>query len=145
VRRVDAGALWPCHARPCDVLNWGDPPPEPFGGQNGSISGTVRNLGCTGNPSWNVSGSIDTMGNFTLGASGPGCYSSVFSYSGSLSGVGCESGSGEWQNEGMIRATGLPESRFSTSCFSGAYPVDIGDRAIAGPLKGALSTCRRPA
>ena len=47
--------------------------------------------------------------------------------------------------EGMIRATGLPESRFSTSCFSGAYPVDIGDRAIAGPLKGALSTCRRPA
>jgi amidophosphoribosyltransferase len=47
--------------------------------------------------------------------------------------------------EGMIRATGLPESRFSTSCFSGAYPVDIGDRAVAGPLKGALSTRRRPA
>ena len=28
--------------------------------------------------------------------------------------------------DGMIRATGLPESRFSTSCFSGIYPVDIG-------------------
>lgn len=29
--------------------------------------------------------------------------------------------------DGMIRATGLPESRFSTSCFSGVYPVEIGD------------------
>jgi amidophosphoribosyltransferase len=27
--------------------------------------------------------------------------------------------------DGMIRATGLPESRFSTSCFSGIYPVAI--------------------
>jgi amidophosphoribosyltransferase len=32
--------------------------------------------------------------------------------------------------EGMIGATGLPESRFSTSCFSGAYPVDIGENTI---------------
>lgn len=29
--------------------------------------------------------------------------------------------------DGMIRATGLPEDRFSTSCFSGVYPVEIGD------------------
>ncbi|MGH9325535.1 MAG: hypothetical protein ACRD2B_02420 [Terriglobia bacterium] len=27
--------------------------------------------------------------------------------------------------EGMIEATGLPESMFSTSCFSGVYPVSI--------------------
>ncbi len=32
--------------------------------------------------------------------------------------------------EGMMHATGLPESRFSTSCFSGVYPVDIGPNAI---------------
>lgn len=31
--------------------------------------------------------------------------------------------------EGMIRATGLPESQFSTSCFSGIYPVSLGERA----------------
>lgn len=30
--------------------------------------------------------------------------------------------------EGMIRATGLPESVFSTSCFTGEYPIDIGKR-----------------
>jgi len=29
---------------------------------------------------------------------------------------------------GMIRATGLPESVFSTSCFSGEYPIDIRER-----------------
>jgi len=28
--------------------------------------------------------------------------------------------------EGMIRATGLPESMFSTACFTGEYPLDIG-------------------
>lgn len=30
---------------------------------------------------------------------------------------------------GMIRATGLPESMFSTSCFSGVYPIKIGAHA----------------
>lgn len=28
--------------------------------------------------------------------------------------------------DGMIRATGLPVSRFSTSCFNGVYPISIG-------------------
>jgi len=31
--------------------------------------------------------------------------------------------------EGMIRATGLPADQFSTSCFTGVYPIDIRDRA----------------
>ncbi|OGG53342.1 hypothetical protein A3C20_04725 [Candidatus Kaiserbacteria bacterium RIFCSPHIGHO2_02_FULL_55_25] len=31
--------------------------------------------------------------------------------------------------EGMIRATGLPESQFCTSCFTGVYPIDIKERA----------------
>jgi amidophosphoribosyltransferase len=31
--------------------------------------------------------------------------------------------------EGMIRATGRPESDFSTSCFTGVYPIDIRERA----------------
>ncbi|MGH7246150.1 MAG: amidophosphoribosyltransferase [Candidatus Levyibacteriota bacterium] len=31
--------------------------------------------------------------------------------------------------EGMIRATGLTEDNFCTSCFSGKYPIDIGERA----------------
>ncbi len=30
--------------------------------------------------------------------------------------------------EGMIDATGLPEDTFSTSCFTGIYPIDIGER-----------------
>lgn len=30
--------------------------------------------------------------------------------------------------EGMIRATGLPEEKFCTSCFTGIYPIDIGER-----------------
>lgn len=30
--------------------------------------------------------------------------------------------------DGMIRATGLPESMFSASCFTGLYPVSIGKR-----------------
>ena len=30
--------------------------------------------------------------------------------------------------EGMIEATGIPESSFCTSCFSGKYPIDIGER-----------------
>lgn len=29
--------------------------------------------------------------------------------------------------EGMLRATGLPESTFCTSCFTGIYPIDIGE------------------
>lgn len=31
--------------------------------------------------------------------------------------------------EGMIQATGLPEGTFSTSCFTGIYPIDIRERA----------------
>ncbi len=31
--------------------------------------------------------------------------------------------------EGMIEATGRPESDFSTSCFTGVYPIDIKERA----------------
>lgn len=31
--------------------------------------------------------------------------------------------------EGMIKATGLPEEQFCTSCFTGEYPIDIKDRA----------------
>ncbi|MDO8618823.1 MAG: amidophosphoribosyltransferase [Candidatus Daviesbacteria bacterium] len=31
--------------------------------------------------------------------------------------------------EGMIKATGLPEEYFCTSCFTGIYPVDIAERA----------------
>jgi amidophosphoribosyltransferase len=30
--------------------------------------------------------------------------------------------------EGMIKATGLPENVFCTSCFTGIYPIDIGDK-----------------
>ena len=31
--------------------------------------------------------------------------------------------------EGMIRATGIPEDQFCTSCFTGMYPIDIKERA----------------
>ena len=31
--------------------------------------------------------------------------------------------------EGMIAATGRPESDFSTSCFTGVYPIAIKERA----------------
>ncbi len=31
--------------------------------------------------------------------------------------------------EGMIRATGIPEDQFCTSCFTGVYPIDIKERA----------------
>ena len=31
--------------------------------------------------------------------------------------------------DGMIKATGLPESNFSNSCFNGVYPISIGKRA----------------
>jgi len=31
--------------------------------------------------------------------------------------------------DGMIRATGLPEDHLCTSCFTGIYPIDIGERA----------------
>ncbi len=33
--------------------------------------------------------------------------------------------------QGMIQATGLPAERFSTACFNGVYPVDVGQRAAA--------------
>lgn len=45
--------------------------------------------------------------------------------------------------EGMIRATGLPASRFSTSCFNGVYPISIGARVKDLPTQldhGAHST-----
>ncbi len=31
--------------------------------------------------------------------------------------------------DGMIRATGLPEENFCTSCFTGRYPIDLKERA----------------
>ncbi len=31
--------------------------------------------------------------------------------------------------KGMIKATGLPENVFCTSCFTGDYPIDIGENA----------------
>lgn len=31
--------------------------------------------------------------------------------------------------EGLIRATGIPEDHFCTSCFTGIYPINIGERA----------------
>lgn len=31
--------------------------------------------------------------------------------------------------EGMLKATGIPEDQFCTSCFTGDYPIDIGERA----------------
>lgn len=31
--------------------------------------------------------------------------------------------------EGLIKATGLPESSFCTACYTGEYPIDIGDNA----------------
>lgn len=31
--------------------------------------------------------------------------------------------------DGMIDATGLPASSFTTSCFNGDYPISIGNRA----------------
>lgn len=31
--------------------------------------------------------------------------------------------------KGLIQAIGLPESKFCTSCFTGKYPIDIGDHA----------------
>jgi amidophosphoribosyltransferase len=33
--------------------------------------------------------------------------------------------------EGMVKATGWPESKFNTSCFNGVYPLDIGAQAKA--------------
>jgi len=30
----------------------------------------------------------------------------------------------------LIKATGLPVSCFSTSCFTGIYPSDIGERKL---------------
>jgi amidophosphoribosyltransferase len=30
--------------------------------------------------------------------------------------------------KGLIKATGLPEDKFCTSCFTGNYPIDIGDK-----------------
>lgn len=40
--------------------------------------------------------------------------------------------------EGMIKAIGLPEDVFSTSCFTGKYPIDIKERAkdVAAPVVG---------
>jgi amidophosphoribosyltransferase len=35
--------------------------------------------------------------------------------------------------KGMVSATGLPSSQFSTSCFNGIYPISIGRRALELP------------
>ncbi|MDO8503770.1 MAG: amidophosphoribosyltransferase [bacterium] len=32
--------------------------------------------------------------------------------------------------KGLIKSTGLPESLFSTSCFTGVYPIDIAERSL---------------
>ena len=61
-----------------------------------SISGTVS-LDC--GAGWTVSGSINTGGSFQITASGGGCPAYTFTYSGSLSGTACDSGSGTWQND----------------------------------------------
>lgn len=67
-----------------------------------NVSGTVDvSIYCGPGATWNVSGSEDANGNFTLAAR-PGtgtCTNNLFTYSGNLSGIGCESGSGEWQND----------------------------------------------
>jgi amidophosphoribosyltransferase len=44
--------------------------------------------------------------------------------------------------DGMIEATGIPASRFSTSCFNGVYPISIGIRAkeVPSPLITSLKT-----
>ena len=36
--------------------------------------------------------------------------------------------------EGMVKATGIPKSKLNLSCFTGVYPIDIGERAktVAG-------------
>jgi amidophosphoribosyltransferase len=43
--------------------------------------------------------------------------------------------------EGMIRATGIPEEKFCTSCFTGKYPIDLGERAadIVGQIPVGMS------
>jgi amidophosphoribosyltransferase len=40
--------------------------------------------------------------------------------------------------DGMISAIGMPEDLFSTSCFTGKYPIDIKERAkdVADPVSG---------
>ncbi|MDB5179110.1 MAG: amidophosphoribosyltransferase [Patescibacteria group bacterium] len=42
--------------------------------------------------------------------------------------IGAES-LGYLSYEGMVRATGWPKSKLSTSCFDGVYPISIGERA----------------
>jgi amidophosphoribosyltransferase len=43
--------------------------------------------------------------------------------------------------DGMVRATGLPEDKFCTSCFTGKYPIDLGERAadIIGQVPVGMS------
>jgi len=36
--------------------------------------------------------------------------------------------------DGMIAATGLPDERFCTSCFSGIYPLDVSHGAVPQPV-----------
>lgn len=36
--------------------------------------------------------------------------------------------------DGMIAATGLPDERFCTSCFSGVYPLDVSHGAVPEPV-----------
>jgi amidophosphoribosyltransferase len=42
--------------------------------------------------------------------------------------IGCDY-LGYLSYDGMIKATGMPASQFSTSCFNGVYPIDIHERA----------------
>ena len=47
--------------------------------------------------------------------------------------------------KGMIRATGLPESSFCTSCFTGKYPLDIKEtkkEIVAHGIKDLKPYCR---
>jgi hypothetical protein len=59
---------------------------------------------------WDVSGAIAGDGTFTIYAEDPAapdaCGVSSFSYSGTLSGIGCDSGSGTWQNDLIDPTTG---------------------------------------
>ena len=43
--------------------------------------------------------------------------------------------------DGMVAATGLPADRFSTSCFTGEYPIDLHERVrdFTVPAAAALA------
>jgi amidophosphoribosyltransferase len=49
--------------------------------------------------------------------------------------IGCEY-LGFLSLSGMIEATGLPAEKFNLSCFTGEYPIDIGEnkKHISAPV-----------